>query len=110
MKPHRTSGAHFRGNSHSSLHPCLRCTYRFRNGVSNEVQYEIGGEVGQHRRFKAILPEEIAEGDSSDAVEEDGTHDQQGGQLDQAGSSRQMTQARSESKNRRHSNSSSIPP
>ena len=58
------------------------------------MQHEIRGEVSQHRRFKAILPEEIAEGNPNHAVEENGTRDQQGSQPGQRGSSRQMTQAK----------------
>lgn len=58
------------------------------------MQHEIRGAVGQDRRFEAVLPEEIAGGDSKNTVEEDGTPDQQGGQLDQTGSGWQMPQAK----------------
>src|SRR4051812_48808024 len=77
-----------------SLRSCRSFPDLFRDGISNNVQHEISAEVGQHRRFEAILPEEIAKGNSNDTVEEDGTPDQQGSELDQRGRGRQMQEAK----------------
>src|SRR6476469_8988833 len=78
----------------SRLQGYRRCAYPLGDFITNTVEDEISAEVRQHRRFEAIAHEEIACCDSYDAVEQDGPHDKQRGELDQRGGGGQVAQTK----------------